>query len=376
MSRLAQEAIACNSVSTTGKLDSRSPSIRVLNASERCTTCNRPWHAAPALPTEILYIILQLVDSKHDLATLLRVSKLFHPIAFPALYRSIPNMRPVRRMIACLNTLATDASKAELVRTLVVDWSMHRVLGNLLRLLNRALKQLRFLRHLSIELSPYDNQSAQAWVFSGANFQLQTLSTSARCDEGLARFLETQPSIRELSLRGFQTNSPFILSSSALPHLISFRTVHAGIPELSTVIKGRPLEVVSISLYQGDGFAPLDTLTLASGHIKRLTLMSFEDIKPDDMLAAVACRLPQLEALYIVVLLGNYDEKMLLKAGNSLSNFHKLQYITFMAGQTTSLEDEHGVATYWHKSCPTLKTIILPKGQVWFLQEGRWTCYA
>jgi hypothetical protein len=32
----------------------------------------------------------------------------------------------------------------------------------------------------------------------------------------------------------------------------------------------------------------------------------------------------------------------------------------------TSDIDEGLIAKQWHRSCPTLKTIILPKGKVWF----------
>ena len=35
-------------------------------------------------------------------------------------------------------------------------------------------------------------------------------------------------------------------------------------------------------------------------------------------------------------------------------------------------EDESEIAACWHKACPTLKTIILPKGVVWGYADGRW----
>lgn len=44
----------------------------------------------------------------------------------------------------------------------------------------------------------------------------------------MAAFLESQPEIRDLSLRGMPvyTSSPFTLQPSALPHLETFRSVH------------------------------------------------------------------------------------------------------------------------------------------------------
>ena len=32
--------------------------------------------------------------------------------------------------------------------------------------------------------------------------------------------------------------------------------------------------------------------------------------------------------------------------------------------------DESAIAKQWHRSCPTLKTIILPKGRVWFQETA------
>lgn len=38
--------------------------------------------------------------------------------------------------------------------------------------------------------------------------------------------------------------------------------------------------------------------------------------------------------------------------------------------------DERNIAKRWHIACPTLRTIILPKGKVWFDAGARsgWSC--
>ena len=48
------------------------------------------------------------------------------------------------------------------------------------------------------------------------------------------------------------------------------------------------------------------------------------------------------------------------------------KYITFMAAtdEASSFEEEQDIAMLWHHWCPTLKTIILPKGKVWFGGPG------
>ncbi len=42
-----------------------------------------------------------------------------------------------------------------------------------------------------------------------------------------------------------------------------------------------------------------------------------------------------------------------------------------MAASTdeSSSVDEGKIAQQWHRACPTLRTIILPKGRVWFQGE-------
>jgi hypothetical protein len=85
---------------------------------------------------------------------------------------------------------------------------------------------------------------------------------------------------------------------------------------------------------------------------------------------------------------------MLLDWGKFLVGFRKLRYITFMAALGSDNDphdygsrpeiDERKIAKVWHASCPTLKTIILPQGKVWFEgtredeesvnEGGNWKC--
>lgn len=68
------------------------------------------------------------------------------------------------------------------------------------------------------------------------------------------------------------------------------------------------------------------------------------------------------------------SQKVLQDSGPSLSKFSDLRYLTFMAAVSASKEDEGEIARSWSKACPTLRTIILPKGKVWFERDGKWTC--
>lgn len=64
-----------------------------------------------------------------------------------------------------------------------------------------------------------------------------------------------------------------------------------------------------------------------------------------------------------------------MQSSHFLGAFKALKFLTLIApGEISSVDEEQIVATLWHKSCPTLKTIIMPKGVVWFDREGKWTC--
>ena len=65
----------------------------------------------------------------------------------------------------------------------------------------------------------------------------------------------------------------------------------------------------------------------------------------------------------------------LLASAPLLETFACLRFLTFMASGESryELDGEATVAGCWARACPTLTTIILPKGRVWFAgSAGRW----
>ncbi|TCD67714.1 hypothetical protein EIP91_012011 [Steccherinum ochraceum] len=335
---------------------------------------------ASALPVEVFeFVLCELPRS--SLPAVLRSSKANYSIALRVLYRTLNDMN-ICETIRLLESLAKSSSSigsrppCTLVQTLHLDFSRNiRVTANLLRLIHTVLLRTTSLQDLSLEFSLHDNHYPLSWFLEGCTFQLKFLAISLRCDQQLANFIEQQQNLRELCLRGFQTTSPFVLSSGALPKLMSFRAVHAGAPVLEAIIKDRAIESVSLSLFMEDGFAPLDTLRLSKREIKRLTIMSLDTTPPTVLIPEVALRAPNLEALHIVVLMARYTEEMLLDSTPCLQLFKNLRYLTLMTGGTQGTsEDESTVARTWAKACPTLRTIILPQGKVWFERNGSWQC--
>ena len=151
-----------------------------------------------------------------------------------------------------------------------------------------------------------------------------------RLDPDLAAFLESQPEIRDLSLRGMPvcTSSPlaFTLQPSALPHLETFRSVHVDPdtlrevlrPPLSLsstklnsaylqVIATRPVQGISLSLFSEHGYRALEVLARTSTPVRRLTILIVDASAPNELFPQLAARLPHLEALHIVALVQHYD---------------------------------------------------------------------
>lgn len=276
-----------------------------MNKRREDSKMNAGYFRLMAFPVEIQDLIFQELEMG-ELPPVLRVNSHFNSIGTRILYRIIPEL-PMNRCIACLKVLCATPANAALVRKLSIDWSSHRIVANLFRLLRSTLSHLSALRHLSIELSPQDNHYSLAWLLHGCQSRLRTLGTSIRCDPQLAEVLETQPELVELCLRGFQTKQPFTLSDGAMPRLRMFRAVHAGPAVISSVVRGRPVEGISLSMFIEDAFLPLDALMLSSRPIKRLTIMSLDNTPPNVLLPEIANRLPELEALHVVVLMAMFD---------------------------------------------------------------------
>jgi hypothetical protein len=344
------------------------------------------------LPFEILELIFNHLE-RHELIPVLSSNSIFHNTASRAVYRNISETSSVKAL-KLIKTLASNATYSRHVRSIDLDFANNLITANILRLLNRTLQQLISLTTLILDFSQTDNAADIAWIFQGCSFSLTTFTSSMRCDRSLAQFLAMQPKITELCLRGFNKEYEFALEPKALPKLEHFRTVLSYPSIVGEVLRGRPVESVSMSLYPGDVQTSLDTLLLSATAIKRLTVMSFESDPPVALLPLIADRLPHLEAFHLVVLMTHYThvsfpprvqlrhsfadcllQEILLEIGSSLAQFKALKYITFMApGIPASFNDEKSIAEAWSRACPTLQTIILPKGLVWFQRDENWAC--
>ena len=153
------------------------------------------------------------------------------------------------------------------------------------------------------------------------------------------------------------------------------------------------MQGISLSLFSEHGYRALEVLARTSTPVRRLTILIVDASAPNELFPQLAARLPHLEALHIVALVQHYDlvrplslpflralsvcasQEMLLASSPLLEAFAGLRSLTFMATGSScyELDDEAMVAEHWARACPTLNTIILPKGRVWFAgSAGRW----
>ncbi|KAJ3989219.1 hypothetical protein F5890DRAFT_1470905 [Lentinula detonsa] len=249
---------------------------------------------------------------------------------------------------------------------------------------------IRLVRPVDIDV-PTD---FHPWNLSSCSFQLKELSASFPCNQDLIQFLESQPSLLDLTLRGFNSDpaefsfnlstfnlnpnpTSFALSPEALPRLARLRAIHAGPDIIASILKDRPITQVTMPLYADCVCRSLDALNMSSEPIEKLNIISFDPDAPLYLLSEIAERLPNLKALHIVILLAQCSEALLEGLAPLLRKFKALQFLTYMSATSSddvSQDDEQTIAAMWHKSCPTLKTIILPMGKVWFMENCKWTC--
>jgi hypothetical protein len=187
------------------------------------------------------------------------------------------------------------------------------------------------LTHLSLD---FPKSHSPVWILDGCAFSLRQFSTSMHSSRELARFLDGQPHITHLTLRGFQSDalkslpyiymdiansiSPgllvtrdssyeqFVLGPESLKKLGVFNAIHAGPTVVRAVVEGRPVHTASIPLFSTNAVLSLVALESSSVPMKRLSVISFDPNAPNFIFEEVAKRFTELEALHIVVLLAEF----------------------------------------------------------------------
>jgi hypothetical protein len=140
-------------------------------------------------------------------------------------------------------------------------------------------------------------------------------------DAALSKFLDTQPSIRDLVVSGTveqhhalfigddardeydkakDDEGPFVLQPTSLPRLVSFQAIHGGSVIAASVVPGRPVSHVGLPVFES---TIADTLFAVSGttaRLRRLNLLNYHSKGLGYILPLIAAQFPDLTALHLV----------------------------------------------------------------------------
>lgn len=296
-------------------------SPRVSTASPKFLRTHAPSRRLSILPIEVVDNILQYL-TQIELISLLSTNKFFYAISARRVYHTI-SIHSAFRSLIFFQTALNNPTIPPLVRSLDIDISSSNLLQAFYRLFQKVLQRLPSLVALFLD---FPECHSTLWILHGCTFSLKTFTTSMHFNLPLAQFLDTQPSITELTLRGFQNDSSSILpllSSSdndttkeesfkleptSLPKLTRFSVIHAGPAVIRAIVENRPVEVVSIPLFPFLSMDSLLALKYSSVPMRRLSLISFDPEAPKFLFQVLSEGFTQLEALHIVFLMTDYTK--------------------------------------------------------------------
>lgn len=253
---------------------------------------------APPLPVEVLDQVFDLTN-RAEQARLVGINRAFNAIARRILYRSI-KLELNAKCIALLRTLSGSRGKhyAHFVRIIEIP-KMNHPIGNFFRLLHRVLLSTPNLTSLAVPGHPLD-------LCRGCTFSLTSLGVDCRVGADLASFLALHPRLEELCIRGSMlqdTEDSMPLPPTTIPKLSALRLLHSDPALLAHIVRGRPVRFTSNVIM--DCYKPtLESLSLSSMPMERISTIFFDCPNPSELLAAFASRFPSIEALHVVVLSG------------------------------------------------------------------------
>jgi len=173
------------------------------------------------LPSELLRPIIEEIDDRHTICSLLLTSKAFQYDAERRLYHTPNSAYPPRSStlthVAFLSTVTTNLRLASLVHTYILnDVVRHgeNPLWDLVKLGLRAMVNLKALHFRAFAGLP------SAEILDGCSFQLENLQWGSHSDEvAMKRILPQQPKLRDLYL---ECDSTTISTHLSATHLLNF----------------------------------------------------------------------------------------------------------------------------------------------------------
>jgi F-box domain len=206
-----------------------------------------------AIPVDVLREILEHV-CEADLVTLCRVNKFFCSCSQDVLYREI-GYRDARTIT--IQTLAQSTDLARRVRSFKTVRSFPE--------LATALRNMSSLRSLDLYGHDFGDDAS---ILDGCTFKLDSFSTTFPYSESLQQFLNSQPSITDITFG--EDCDPFLpFDERCLPNLTRVSAVHSW---LGVLIPGRPVREVYMFLHSSTHSTDWSFFTLSTTPIQKLEI--------------------------------------------------------------------------------------------------------
>lgn len=269
-------------------------------------SCRRAASPLPIarLPTELSDLIISNVSDTATLHSLTLSCRAFALTAEPRLYASL-KLTTKASSLKLARTLVQSPRKSLFVFDIVAELFDIEfvVLPAGMKLVLQAIVGCPNLSSLSTSWRP-----SHKWVFGfllSSRFQLYRFVSWFQWDEGVCRFLETQPSLVELVIVRpgpavlLLGGDPGVqLSHSALPRLSSLKS---RLPQAAAIVPGRP--VSSLSIYGAVTLTNLESalpmLAQSSVQMDYLSLQTGE--LSSTLLTLLSAYLPSISSLEIRV---------------------------------------------------------------------------
>ncbi|KAG5337135.1 hypothetical protein C0989_010583 [Termitomyces sp. Mn162] len=241
--------------------------------------------------------IVNYLGSRHDVATLCRVSKGFQYVCERALYNTL-YLRDISRTISICNTLTGQPRLSVLVDALTIylshdeddsdndnqhehpeDIEMTPIIEAYWPAISGALKKTKRLRYLNIHINK-DTNKAVAWVLDDCTFRLRRFHCDLNWDFHLVAFLNTQVDLIDLYILDYNetgsvtpinnVSSPsLVLDANSLPNLA---TLECTFSEAAiALVPGRPITHLKTCFSRLDLFEKREEMALLFSKIKLST---------------------------------------------------------------------------------------------------------
>lgn len=184
----------------------------------------------PTLPVELYRMIIQYLNSQHDLCTLARVSRAFQVEAERVLYHSVYLHHTIKTLWRC-ESLANQPRLALNVRKLSINVDQYSPFDSIARALNCCSR----LRSLTLKGALWSDYSKV--LDAVISTEIREFACNTRGEAGVLRFLERQPDLVEVEFEAHAFDFEDV-SPNAIRNLHSF-TGH--LTTAAALVPGRPV---------------------------------------------------------------------------------------------------------------------------------------